>query len=183
MIEKEWLNFSSNHHKGVVVACHSENAIQLHEFYHNDRTVRHGSDADTFTIREEYREEFYELLEAIQEQLLCKIEKKRVAIECNPSSNFKIGEIIRYDEHPILKFFNYGLSTPYPRHDIAVSINTDDQGVFSTSLEREYSLVALAMERIQSEGFNNSPRQIIEWLDKIREMSVEQQFSNTNNKF
>ena len=34
-----------------------------------------------------------------------------------------------YDEHPILKFYNSGLNTPYNKHDIAVSINTDDQGV------------------------------------------------------
>ena len=90
--------------------------------------------------------------------------------------------MMRYDGHPITKFFNRGLSTPYPSHDIAVSINTDDQGVFSTSLEREYSLIALAMEGYQPEGYKNSPRQIIEWLDKIREMSVEQQFSNIKNK-
>lgn len=70
------------------------------------------------------------------------------------------------------------MNTPYNKHDIAVSINTDDQGVFSTSLEREYSLIALAIERHQTEGFKNSPRQIIDWLDKIRQMSVEQQFDN-----
>lgn len=78
----------------------------------------------------------------------------------------------------LLKFYNSGLNTPYNKHDIAVSINTDDQGVFSTSLEREYSLIALAIERHQTEGFKNSPRQIIDWLDKIRQMSVEQQFDN-----
>ena len=138
--------------------------------------------SNIITIREEYRDDFYSLIETIQEHLLCKIEKKRISIECNPSSNYKIGEMMRYDGHPITKFFNRGLSTPYPLHDIAVSINTDDQGVFSTSLEREYSLIALAMERYQPEGYKNSPRQIIEWLDKIREMSVEQQFSNIKNK-
>ena len=113
----------------------------------------------------------------IQEQLLVKIERKRIAIECNPSSNYKIGEFGRYDEHPITRFNNAGLNTPYSRHDISVSINTDDQGVFATSLEREYSLIALAMERNQIEGYYNSPRQIIDWLDKIRQMSIEQQFS------
>lgn len=110
--------------------------------------------------------------------MLQEIEKKRISIECNPTSNYKIGEMSSYDEHPILKFYNSGLNTPYPKHDIAVSINTDDQGVFSTSLEREYSLIALAMEKNQTEGFKNSPRRIIDWLDKIRQMSVEQQFDN-----
>lgn len=177
-IEKEWLNVSVNHHLGAELARNNNTALEIHEKYHNDRVVRKGSEAKTFTIREEYRNELYVLIEAIQEHLLSKIEKKRISIECNPSSNYKIGEMTSYDGHPIMKFFNSGLSTPYPPHDIAVSINTDDQGVFSTSLEREYSLIALAMERYQPEGYKNSPRQIIEWLDKIREMSVEQQFSN-----
>lgn len=177
-IEKEWLNVSVNHHLGAELARNNNNALEIHEKYHSDSVVQKGSEAITFTIREEYRNELYALIESIQEHLLSKIEKKRISIECNPSSNYKIGEMTSYDGHPITKFFNSGLSTPYPSHDIAVSINTDDQGVFSTSLEREYSLIALAMERYQPEGHKNSPRQIIEWLDKIREMSVEQQFSN-----
>ncbi len=123
-----------------------------------------------------YREEWCTLLEKIQQHLMEKNEKRHIAIECNPSSNYKIGEMTRYDEHPILKFFNYGLSTPYPRHDIAVSINTDDQGVFSTSLEREYSLMALAIERLQTEDYQNSPRAIVDWLNRVREMSLEQRF-------
>lgn len=60
----------------------------------------------------------------------------------------------RYDEHLMFKFFNYGLLTPYLRHDIAVSINTDDQGVSSTSLDRVYSLIALAAERNQTKEHN-----------------------------
>ena len=176
-LEKEWLTASLNHHIGPELARKNRNALELHELYHNDRVVRQGADAVTFTIRKEFREQFYNLLELIQEQLLDKIERKRIAIECNPSSNYRIGEFSRYDEHPIVRFFNSGLNTPYPRHDISVSINTDDQGVFATSLEREYSLVALAMERNQLADYHNSPRQIMEWLDKIRQMSIEQQFA------
>lgn len=176
-IEREWLNVSVNHHLGAEQARYNKKALDLHELYHSDNVVSNGANAVTFTIRKEYREEFYTLIELVQEHLLCKIERKRIAIECNPSSNYRIGEMTRYDEHPILKFYNNGLVTPYKPHSIAVSINTDDQGVFSTSLEREYSLMALAMERFQPDGFENSPRQILEWLDRIREMSVEQQFS------
>ena len=154
------------------------NALELFDQYHKDDVIKRGAEAVAFTIKESYVKDFYKLLEAIQEQLLKEIENKRISIECNPTSNYKIGEMLNYDEHPILKFYNSGLNTPYNKHDIAVSINTDDQGVFSTSLEREYSLIALAMERNQTEGFQNSPRRIIDWLDKIRQMSVEQQFDN-----
>lgn len=36
--------------------------------------------------------------------------------------------------------------------------------------------MALAMERYQSDGHFNSPRAIVNWLDSIRQMSMEQRF-------
>lgn len=177
-LEQEWDNYAENHEYGIEIAEFNMNALNLFDQYHRNDVIERGAEAVAFTIKGSYVEDFYKLLEAIQEQLLQEIESKRISIECNPTSNYKIGEMSNYDEHPILKFYNSGLNTPYTKHDIAVSINTDDQGVFSTSLEREYSLIALAIEKQQTEEFKNSPRRIIDWLDKIRQMSVEQQFDN-----
>lgn len=177
-IETQWKYAGVNHHIAVEMACMNTKAKELFDKYHSQPIAKRGQEADTLRIPKQYREEFYTLLEKIQEQLLHKVEKNHISIECNPSSNFKIGEMERYDEHPILKFFNYGLNTPYPSHDIAVSINTDDQGIFATSLEREYSLMALAMERNQTEEYKNSPRAIIEWLERVREISMEQRFKH-----
>lgn len=106
-----------------------------------------------------------------------KIEQLHIAIECNPSSNFKIGEFNRYDEHPIIKFNNHGLSSPHPHHAISVSINTDDAGIFSTSLEREYSLMVLALEKHEDEEHPNTRREIMEWLERVRLMAKEQCFN------
>lgn len=178
--EREWLNASLNHHPQVEIACRNENARTLYDMYHSSAYAFHSNEVDSFTIPQKYREEYYTLLEKIQDELLDKIEKRHIAIECNPSSNYKIGEIERYDQHPILKFFNDGLDTPYKKRNISVSINTDDQGIFSTSLEREYSLMALALERNEMEGHYNSPRAIIDWLDRVRQMSLEQKFDRTN---
>ncbi len=175
-IEKQWIDAGLNHHVGVEMASRNSNARKLYDMYHSSKFAGKSQAVDSFTLPVDYREDFYELLEMIQEQLLCKIERKHIAIECNPSSNYKIGEMERYDQHPILRFFNYGIDTPYKSHNIAVSINTDDQGVFSTSLEREYSLMALAMERNELKGHKNSPRAVVEWLDRVREMSMEQRF-------
>ena len=175
-IDRLWAYAGMNHQVCAEVALKNERARELFDAYHSYKNAKKGYLGDTLTIPPMYRGEWIELLEKIQQQLLGKVEKRHIAIECNPSSNFKIGEIDRYDEHPILKFFNYGLDTPYPRHDIAVSINTDDQGVFSTSLEREYSLMALAVERSRNKDYENSPRAIWEWLDRVREISMEQRF-------
>ena len=58
-----------------------------------------------------------------------------------------------------------------------VSINTDDKGVFSTSLEREFSVMAAALEKKAAmEHDGNSPRRIYDWLDRIREMGFEMRF-------
>lgn len=176
-IDRQWVYAGMNHQVCAEVALRNERARQLFDAYHSYRYAKRGYLGDTLTIPPMYRDEWYLLLEKIQQQLLEKVQIRHIAIECNPSSNFKIGEIERYDEHPIIKFFNYGLSTPYPRHDIAVSINTDDQGVFATSLEREYSLMALALERNRTKEFENSPRSIWEWLDRVRELSIEQRFN------
>ena len=138
-LEQEWDNYAENHEYGIEIAEFNMNALNLFDQYHRNDVIERGAEAVAFTIKGSYVEDFYKLLEAIQEQLLQEIESKRISIECNPTSNYKIGEMSNYDEHPILKFYNSGLNTPYNKHDIAVSINTDDQGVFSTSLEREYS--------------------------------------------
>lgn len=181
-IERRWLEAGMNQHIGVEMACQNEDARKLYDMYHSKEYADRSSFVDSFTVPSTYRNDYYNLLEKIQEDLLSKIEKKHIAIECNPSSNYKIGEMERYDQHPILRFFNYGIDTPYPSHNIAVSINTDDQGVFSTSLEREYSLMALAMERNELKGHTNSPRAVIEWLNRVREMAVEQRFDMKKDK-
>lgn len=181
-LERKWANEAINHHKTIELACRNEKARELFDLYHSRQTAKNSDEVDSFMIPQKYREDYYILLEALQQDLLRKIEKHHIAIECNPSSNYKIGEIDRYDKHPIVRFFNYGIKTPYPSHDVSVSINTDDQGVFSTSLEREYSLMALAMERNEISGYKNSPRAVIDWLDRIRQMSIEQRFDQINVK-
>ena len=116
------------------------------------------------------------MVDRIREVLLCKVERLHIAIECNPSSNLRIGEMTNYIEHPIFRFNNFGLNTPYPPHEISVSINTDDSGVFATSLEREYALMGIALEKTDNPQFKNTPRAVKEWLNRVRKMSVEQRF-------
>ena len=59
-----------------------------------------------------------------------------------------------------------------------MSINTDDQGIFNTSLENEYALIARSLELLTDEDgrplYNKDD--IYDWLDKIRDMGNEQSF-------
>ncbi len=147
-----------------------------YEYHFNKRAKENGNKSVILPLAHNHYAEFIKMVDDVRELLLSKVERLHIGIECNPSSNLRIGEMASYIEHPILKFNNFGLNTPYKLHDISVSINTDDSGVFSTSLEREYELMGIALEKTDDERFQNSPRAVREWLNRVRKMSVEQRF-------
>ena len=172
-----WHLYALNDGKDAREARKNHKAQSLYVRYHYDNDVRkNGERSEHIKILRPYREGYIKLLEQIQQRMLTRLERLHIAVECNPSSNYKIGEMERYDEHPILKFYNFGIKTPYPTHEVSVSINTDDSGVFATSLDREYALMALALEKRQDEAFGNTPRAVVEWLNRVRKMSLEQRF-------
>lgn len=175
-----WESNGFNYGKGIADARNNSVSCKLYHDYHFDVNIkRNGDKAYLLKINREVREELMETILKVQDWLLCEVERRHIAIECNPSSNLKIGNFDRYDEHPITKFNNVRLLSTYKSHDICVSINTDDSGVFSTTLEREYSLMALALEKCRKEGFQNSPRTILAWMDSVREMGHEQKFNKS----
>ena len=110
------------------------------------------------------------------------VSRKHIGLETNPSSNKLIGVLSRYDEHPIQKWYNVGLTYDSEQLKTSpqsfISINTDDQGVFNTCLENEFALVACALEKQKnpdgSPVYNQA--QIYEWLENIRRMGLEQCF-------
>ena len=91
--------------------------------------------------------------------------------------NFK-----KYIKHPILKFYNKGLVADSKKlaecEQLNVSINTDDQGVFNTSLENEYAYMALALEKAKDKDgkYLYKKSVIYQWLDDIRKMGIRQTF-------
>lgn len=105
----------------------------------------------------------------VQNSMMADLGKKHIAIETNPTSNVRIGDFYRYDQHPIFRFKGY----------LPISINTDDVGVFDTSQTNEYALLACAMEKMKnldgSPVYSNN-KEICEWLDRVREVSISQRF-------
>ncbi|MCT4660355.1 MAG: hypothetical protein N4A40_00740 [Tissierellales bacterium] len=155
--------------------------IKLYRSYHFDHQVKYkGQQQTQFEVFDEY----IQVISKIQKAMQVEIAHRNIGIETNPSSNFLIGTFKRYDEHPILSFNNLGLT--YDQEEINknpqlfVSINTDDQGVFSTYLENEYALMALALEKAKDENGQCKYNQtmIYDWLDRVRKMGLEQSFKN-----
>lgn len=174
-----WEKCGLNNHEDTQIARKNRNAVKLYQKYHFDAIVKqNGSIVDEFKIESEY----INIIKKIQIKLQEEVGRRNIFIETNPSSNYLIGTIKKYSEHPILNFYNLGLGNSCDCHQISVSINTDDQGVFSTYLENEYALMALALEKQKDDVGNYIYNQtmIYEWLDKIRQMGLEQSFINRN---
>lgn len=121
----------------------------------------------------------------LQEKMRYDISSRNIGIECNPSSNFLIGTFKDYSKHPIFRFNNRYLFPHYdPRSQernpyILASINTDDLGIFNTSLENEYALIACALEEYNEYCRKDQiipPDNIYKWLDNIRQNGLEQSF-------
>ncbi len=169
-VDIDWFNTGLSMHPDVDEARRDIEARKLFYHYHLDGELKMNGIKMT-TIK--YPTEMIKAIKKVQKIMLEKVEQLGLAIECNPTSNYKIGDIRRYDEHPIRTFCSKGLSLINKRN-ISCSINTDDKGVFATSIEREYALMAAALSRdIGNKKYNNK---VITWLDRIRTNSLKQKF-------
>lgn len=123
----------------------------------------------------------------VQSKMQRWIGKLGIGIETNPSSNYFIGTFKRYDKHPIFDFYNLGLTVSKDDIDncpqLPVCLNTDDQGIFSTYLENEYALLALALEKIKDENgdIKYNRTMIYQWIDHVRKMGLNLSFANVEN--
>lgn len=151
-------------------------ARYLYYRYHYDyKGKSNGSKSIEWKIEACYRQSFVRILETIQNKMQDEIANKHIAIECNPTSNLRIGNIPKYIDHPIVRFYNEGLVCNYGElthsAQISVSINTDDAGIFATSLEKEFTLMALALEKERDENgeLKYNQRSVYRWLENVRE--------------
>lgn len=156
----------------------------IYYYYHFNNGVRmEGRKKVQIKVNPSY----IQAVKVIQKELQRCISQRGIAIETNPTSNFLIGTFKDYEKHPIFSFYNQGLTFD-PRllnecPQLSVSINTDDMGVFSTSLENEYALLANALEKALDE--NGKPKykksMVYEWIDAVRKMGNAQSFRERKN--
>ena len=155
-----------------------EVSLLYHMYHYNSKTRQIGSQMVEVRVRDC-------LIDALKKVRLCMqkvIAQIGIGIETNPSSNYLIGTFKRYDKHPIISWYNTGLTsdpealTACPQ--MQVSINTDDQGVFSTYIENEYAYLSLALEKYKDKAGNciYSRNNILQWLENIRNMGIDQSF-------
>lgn len=150
-------------------------------YYHYSADVRHAGEA----IKQIAVPDFYiEGVRMIQKAMQQFVAEKGISIETNPSSNYLISTIKRYEDHPISNLYNMGLTMDCDElkncPQLHVSINTDDKGVFNTSLENEFALMGAAMENALDVNDNKkyNGQMVLDWLDHIREHGNQQSFCN-----
>ncbi len=152
----------------------------LYYFYHYSEAVKYaGMEIINVPINHDY----IKALKAVQHELQLEIARRGLSIESNPTSNAKISTFREYSKHPIVALYNKGLfHSPENLRSCAqinVSINTDDSGVFFTSLENEYAVMARALESISDP--DGKPAfytwEVYDWLEQIRLMGNEQGFA------
>ena len=153
----------------------------LYFSYHYNIPIRQaGAEYITVTVRDDY----IRGVEAAQKALQFDIANRGLSVESNPTSNVKISTVPSYAEHPITRLYNNGLVHDPERlrncPQISVSINTDDSGVFFTSLESEYAVIARSLETLQDEDGQSRyyKWEIYDWLDRIRQMGNDQSFQS-----
>lgn len=143
--------------------------------YHYCRgALNTGSQMDTILIEDNY----ICLMEQLQAAMRRYVNDTGLSVECNPSSNVLIGTFGAYRKHPILTFYNEGLGVEHREVQLHVSVNTDDPGVFDTSLSFEYALLARALQEMTDEEGRrvNSDRAIEAYIRSIVRMGQEQTF-------
>lgn len=154
---------------------------ELYMHYHYDTKVKKSGKREVkFKVPCGYAE----LVRNIQDAMIKELVQKGIGIETNPSSNYLIGPIQKYKEHPIIHFNGRKLKETETNMALQVSINTDDQGVFDTSLENEYALMTIALKKAKNDNdhFLYDLEDIYAWIDYVRRMGITQSFKGKGRK-
>lgn len=155
------------------------NAVKIAYKMQTDAALKtRGNDAVKWKISRDYML----LMTQLQKVMMKRLEKIGVTIESNPTSNLMLSTMERYDELPL--FRQNSPSRFWGRH-LPVTINTDDKGIFATSLLNEYMLVAKAMSK--REGLLTerkwSDKRIEDYLLATISQSRQAKFKWSNNEY
>lgn len=149
----------------------------LYASYHYSQSVK---EEGAKPIRVPVRPEYITVIRQAQDAMQRYLAERGIVIECNPSSNVLIGTFGEYGRHPITRFNNLDLSggEDSSRPQLHVCINTDDLGVFDTSLEFEYALLyhALSIQEDKDGHPRYNRENVLRYLRSIQEMGMQAVF-------
>lgn len=142
-----WFTTANDDAPEALKAGYCEKAKRLCQQYFMDSVVYKKGvlSSEDFNIPYQYER----VIKKVQNKMMELLSSKKIFIETNPTSNVRIGQLRQYDELPSFRFSKI---RKRPSQDILISVNTDDKGIFATSLHREFSLLALALLKQRHKG-------------------------------
>ena len=148
-------------------------AVKMNLQYNHDPQIKRMG---AKVIEEKLPKGIEKIVEDLQDVMIRNISEKGVAIETNPSSNICIGPFDKYEDLPIFKFAP--MEQDVHSSLVDVSVNTDDRGVFATSLYNEFSLIAAALFKQKDKSGNRlwGNETIYDYIDKLRNNGFSQRF-------
>lgn len=173
----KWSVASKCTHQKSVLARKDQFAIILRDKYKTDFKIKQKGEETTIY---NFPQGYDVAIEGIQYNLMLDLSKLGIGIECNPTSNLRIGHFDKYDQHPIFRFMHMdGKLNNSSVDKICASINTDDKGIFATSLKNEYSLIALAILKMKDQDGKNIYNQetMLKFVAEIIENNRKQRFT------
>lgn len=169
-----WGILRNYHQKERLNSCrHDPRITQLYYSYHYDQCAKEEGKK---TITVDITPGYITAVRQVQDAMQWYLEQKGIVVECNPTSNVLIGTFGGYGQHPITRFNNQGLDAPDEQRrgcpQMHICVNTDDMGVFDTSLEFEYALLMAALSEQHSENSRplHSTNRILTYLSNIQVM-------------
>lgn len=146
-----------------------ETVYNIYHRYHFDEELKRRA----FKRMEyEFDKEYIAIVKQLQLKMRSFVTEKGIAIESCPSSNFLISNLDTFAEVPTFQLFPLRESHNSFRR-LNVCINTDDQGIFYTSLVKEYTLLmATKWKELADDGMReHSDDKILIWLKRLMDYS------------
>lgn len=117
--------------------------------------------------------EYVEIVTKLRQRVFRRVERAEVILEVCPTSNLLIGRFPSYDRLPYTNLNRLHLDPAADNEpQILFSINSDDPGMFQTTVANEYRALGQAM--IATRKYQR--RQVVQWLDEARRVGLASTF-------
>ena len=130
-------------------------------YWFSDKVREKGDKIITLDMKEK-EELWLELCRVVQRKLIDVVQGKQLVVEVNPSSNRLVGPMAGLEQHHVFQMTLDEEERLFRR--FPVTINTDDPGVFNTSLAHEYYLIGEILLR-----HGRPESEVVEWLEWLRQ--------------
>ena len=136
----------------------SVRARWLHHLYLYDEGVKQRGD-EPLPLDLEPGQPWDRVIRDVQARMQKKVHDRHLIVEVNPSSNVTVGPFETVSDLHIFDLAEERKEVPV----VLATVNTDDPGVFQTSLAHEFYLLGEAMLRR-----GDSESKVLEWLERLR---------------